>query len=137
MAFGAAFADASHFPIPPQFYMLMGVTSGVPALHTLAAVNVGSFVGGWIAYFASERIAKFGPIQRRLEQPRQLMASVFSRYGAWSVVVASFLPITYSALCYMCGLARLPRGGFLLVTVIRVPRLVAYYYLVKLGWSSF
>jgi membrane protein YqaA with SNARE-associated domain len=135
MALGSMIADAFHFPIPPQFYMLMGITSGVPTVETLIAVNIGSFLGAWLAYFASERISKFGPIRRRLEQPRRLMAAVFARYGAWSVVVASFLPITYSALCYMSGLARLPRRGFFLITLIRVPRLVAYYYLVKIGWS--
>lgn len=135
MALGALIADGFHFPIPPQFYMLLGISSGVSTLKTLFAVNVGSFLGGWLAYFLATQLSQFGPIHRRLEQPRRLTEAVFARYGAWSVVVASFMPITYAALCYMAGLGRLPRSGFLLITLIRAPRLVAYYYLIKLGWS--
>jgi len=30
----------------------------------------------------------------------------------------------------------LSKRGFALVTLIRVPRLVAYYYLVRLGWMA-
>lgn len=135
MALGALLADGFHFPIPPQFYMLLGITSGVPTLNTLFAVNVGSFLGGWLAYYLATWLAEFGPIRRRLDQPRRLTDAVFTRYGAWAVVVASFTPITYSALCYLCGLGRLPRFGFFLITLIRIPRLIAYYYLIKIGWS--
>jgi membrane protein YqaA with SNARE-associated domain len=135
MLLGALLADGFHFPIPPQFYLLLGITSGVSALKTMLAVNLGSFVGAWLAYLLAARVSKFGPIHRRLEQARRVTDAVFTRYGAWSVIVASLMPITYSALCYLAGLGRLPRYGFFLITLFRVPRLVAYYYLLKLGWS--
>lgn len=136
MALGTMISDASHIPIPPQFYMLMGITSGVPAITTLAAVNIGSFFGGWIAYFLARRFSRFGWFERRLARPRELSQRVFERYGSWAPVVASFLPLTYAALCYLCGLSGLSKRGFALVTLIRVPRLIAYYYLVQLGWMA-
>lgn len=136
MVFGTMIADGLHFPIPPQFYMLMGITSGVPTWITLTAVNLGSFLGGWLAYFLSFRIARFAPIAARLAEPRRLTAKAFARYGQWSTVVVSFMPITYSALCYLAGLSRLPKRGFAVISLIRIPRLIAYYYLVKLGWFA-
>jgi membrane protein YqaA with SNARE-associated domain len=136
MAFGSLLADGFCCPIPPQFYMLMGVTSRVPAPLTLLAVNLGSFVGAWCGYLLSHRVSHFGPLARRLVQARGLSESVLARYGTWSVVVASFLPIPYSILCYLSGLSRLPRRGFALISIIRVPRLIGYYYLVQLGWLS-
>ncbi len=136
MVAGAAFSDAFHFPIPPQFYMLMGITSGVPTLWTLAAVNLGSFIGGWIAYFMTRRISHVGAIARRLQRAQGLLDRVIVRYGHWALVAAGFMPITYSALCYLAGLGRVSKRGFAIISLIRVPRLVAYYYLVRLGWTA-
>jgi membrane protein YqaA with SNARE-associated domain len=134
MVLGTFIADGFHFPVPPQFYMLMGVTSGVATLTTLAAVNLGSFAGAWLAYFLARRLSHFKPLARRLSRPRELAQGVFLKYGAWAPVVASFLPITYAALCYLSGLSGLSKRGFAIVTLIRVPRLFAYYYLVRVGW---
>lgn len=136
MAFGTMISDGFHIPIPPQFYMLMGITSGLSTWTTLAAVNLGSFFGGWLAYFLARRLSRFEFFERRLERPRALAQRVFERYGSWAPVVASFLPLTYAALCYLSGLSGLSKRGFALVTLIRVPRLVAYYYLVRLGWMG-
>ncbi len=136
MVLGSLLADGFNVPIPPQFYMLMGLSSGVPALETLLAVNLGSFIGAWCGYLLTSRASHFGPIARRLADTRRITASVFSRYGSRSVIVASILPVPYSGLCYMAGLARLPARGFALISLIRVPRLVIYYYLIQLGWLA-
>jgi membrane protein DedA with SNARE-associated domain len=134
MVLGTLIADGFHCPIPPQFYMLMGITSGYSAVKTLAAVNLGSFLGGWIGYFVSGKLSGIDFVARRLERPRRLVDAAFVRYGNWTVVVASFLPIAYSILCYLAGMNRIPKRAFALVTLLRIPRLFAYYYLVRLGW---
>jgi hypothetical protein len=36
----------------------------------------------------------------------------------------------------LAGLQGLPPNLFLLFTALRIPRLLAYYYLVRLGWSA-
>ncbi len=136
MALGTLIADGLHFPVPPQFYMLMGITSGVSGWVTLLCVNAGSFAGGWLAYFLARHVTRWKALERRLEGPRKLLAAVMTRYGSWALVVASFLPITYAGLCYLCGASRLPARGFAVITLIRIPRLVAYYYLVLLGWRG-
>jgi membrane protein YqaA with SNARE-associated domain len=136
LALGTFIADAFHFPVPPQFYMLMGVTSGLSAFTTLLAVNIGSFFGAWLAYFMASRVSHFKPLARRLERPRALAQAAFTRYGDWALVVVSFLPITYAGLCYLAGLSHLSKRGFAVITLIRVPRLLAYYYLVRLGWMG-
>lgn len=136
MVIGTAISDGFHFLVPPQFYMLMGITSGVPALTTLAAVNLGSFIGGWFAYFLGGKLSHFKPLALRLKRPSELAHSAFQRYGDWALLVVSIMPITYAALCYLCGLTRLSKRGFFIITLIRIPRLVAYYYLVRLGWLA-
>ncbi|HET9933900.1 MAG TPA: VTT domain-containing protein [Polyangiaceae bacterium] len=134
MVIGSLVADGFHFLLPPQFYMLMGISSGVPARATLTAVCFGSFVGGWTAYFLATRIGRFEVLERRLAEPRRLLESALDRYGNFALVLVGFLPITYAALCYLAGLGRVSKRGFLIIALVRVPRLVAYYYLVRLGW---
>lgn len=135
MAIGTLIADGFHFPIPPQFYMLMAVTSGASRPIALAAIAAGSLAGGFAGYSLSHRIVKWGPIARRLERSQQAAASAFSRFGYRAAVVASLLPIPYSVLCYLAGIQHLPRRIFAVLSLCRLPKLLMFFYLVELGWS--
>jgi membrane protein YqaA with SNARE-associated domain len=135
MAFGTLIADGFHFPIPPQFYMLMAVTSGVSRPMAFAAITAGSLVGGFIGYLVAGRLARFGPIARRLERSQKLAAGAFSRFGYRAAILASLTPVAYSVLCYLAGIHRLPRRVFAVLSLCRIPRLLLFFYLVELGWS--
>jgi membrane protein YqaA with SNARE-associated domain len=135
MAFGTLLADGFHFPIPPQFYMLMAVTSGASPPMAIAAIAAGSIAGGFIGYSLSARFAQWGPIARRLERSQSVAASAFSRFGYRAAIIASLLPVAYSVLCYLAGIQRLPRRIFVVLSLCRIPRLLLFFYLVELGWS--
>lgn len=135
MAFGTLIADGFHFPIPPQFYMLVAVTSGVSRPTAFAAITAGSLAGGFIGYSLSARLARWRPIARRLERSQRAVAGAFSRFGYRAAILASLLPIAYSVLCYLAGIQRLPRRIFAVLSLCRIPRLLLFFYLVELGWS--
>jgi membrane protein DedA with SNARE-associated domain len=116
--------------------MLMAVTGGVPHVNTLAAISAGSLSGGYLGYELSKRLGRVGFVARRLEGPRRSAERAFQRWGYKTAVVASFLPVAYSVLCYLAGLNRLPRRFFAVLAVCRVPRLIVFYYLVQLGWTG-
>jgi membrane protein YqaA with SNARE-associated domain len=136
MGLGTFIADGFHVPIPPQFYMLLGITSGVPATHTLAVIGAGSFAGGWVGFLLSRHLLCFEAVARLFERPQKLAEGMLARHGAWALVFLSLLPVAYSVLCYLSGLAGLKNRAFLVIALFRLPRLVAYYYLVELGWSG-
>ncbi len=135
MAFGTFIADGFHFPIPPQFYMLMAVTSGVSRPMALAAIAAGSLAGGFIGYRVAGRLVRFGPIARRLARSQALAAGAFTNFGYRAAIFASLLPIAYSVLCYLAGIYRLPPRVFAVLSLCRIPRLLLFFYLVELGWS--
>jgi membrane protein YqaA with SNARE-associated domain len=135
MAFGTLLADGFHFPIPPQFYMLMAVSSGASAPISIAAITVGSIAGGFIGYCLSARLAQWGPLARRLERSQSVVGSAFSRFGYRAAIIASLLPVAYSVLCYLAGIQRLPRRIFVVLSLCRIPRLLLFFYLVEVGWS--
>jgi membrane protein YqaA with SNARE-associated domain len=136
MGLGTFIADGFHLPVPPQFYMLLGITSGVPPTRTLTAICLGSFLGGWTGFLVSGRFLRFERVARWFDRPRRLTMAVVARYGAWALIGVSVLPIAYSVLCYLCGLSGVSRRSFFVVSVLRVPRLFVYYYIVHLGWSG-
>jgi membrane protein YqaA with SNARE-associated domain len=136
MAFGTFIADGFHFPIPPQFYMLMAVSSGVSELAAFAAITLGSLLGGYAGYRVAGRLAGFEFVARRIEGAKKLAGRAFARFGYRSAVIASMLPIAYSVLCYLAGMHGLPPRVFAVLSLCRIPRLMLFFYLVRLGWSG-
>jgi len=135
MAFGTFIADGFHFPIPPQFYMLVAIAAGVSRPMALLWITAGSLAGGFIGYSVAGRLSRFAPIARRLARSQELAAGTFSRFGYRAAIFASLLPIAYSVLCYLAGMHRLPRRIFAVLSLCRIPRLLLFFYLVELGWS--
>ena len=43
--------------------------------------------------------------------------------------------MAFSVLCYLAGLLRVRSGPLLVLLVLRVPKIVLYYYLVRVGWG--
>jgi membrane protein YqaA with SNARE-associated domain len=136
MLFGTFIADGFHFPVPPQFYMLMAVTSDASPATAFAVITVGSLLGGYAGYRVAGRLARFDFVARRIEKARLLAGRTFARFGYRSAVIASLLPIAYSVLCYLAGIHGLPPRVFAVLSLCRIPRLLLFFYLVRLGWSG-
>jgi membrane protein YqaA with SNARE-associated domain len=136
VALGTFIADGFHFPVPPQFYMLLATAAQTDPTAILVATSVGSLAGGASGYFVARRLGHVGWLRRRLERvtgkARELVGQ---RYPYRSAVLASATPMAFSVLCYVAGLLRVGRGPLLVLLVLRIPKIVLYYYLVRMGWS--
>jgi uncharacterized membrane protein YdjX (TVP38/TMEM64 family) len=51
------------------------------------------------------------------------------------LIVLSLTPVAFSWLVYMCGLSRYSWRSVALLSVLRLPKLVIYYWLVRVGWA--
>lgn len=137
LTLGTFLADGLHFPIPPQFYMLAAVTAGWSAGTTVLAITAGSLVGGVVSHLIGRhllwRVAFF---RRIVDRSRKRFDWLFARYGYWAVAVGSLSPLPFSLLCNLSGLYKVPFRLFLVLSLFRVPRVVLFYLLIRLGWSS-
>jgi membrane protein YqaA with SNARE-associated domain len=136
MAFGTLIADGVHFPVPPQFYMLMSIASGGPQLGAFVTVTTASLAGGCVAYSLAGVLGGVPWLAKKLARSSRVVTELYARHGYRVVLIASLTPIAFSALCYASGLCHLPKRAFLLVALLRIPKLAAYYYLVRLGWGQ-
>lgn len=136
VAAGTFIADGFHFPVPPQFYMLLATAAQANPLAILAATSLGSVLGGGTGYLVARRLGHIRALRRWLERVGGGVGErLGQRYPYRSAVLASVSPMAFSVLCYMAGLFRVRRGPLLLLLVLRLPKIVLYYYLVRIGWS--
>jgi len=129
-------ADGAYFPVPPQFYMLLAVASGLPRVPTFVAICVASLVAGYVGYTLSAALSRRAWFTRVTEKYRELLAQAFERYGYRAALIASVLPIPFSVLCYTAGMTRMPRAFLALLGLCRIPKLLGFFWLVELGWAS-
>lgn len=134
MAAGTLLADGFFFPVPPQFYMLMAVASNAPSGWVLASISAGSVLGGVCGYLASKRLGRSTWVRRRLATTRA-MKTLRDKVGTGSLVALSLSPVAFSWLIYFCGFGNFRWQAVSVVCLLRIPKLVVYYWLVRAGWN--
>jgi membrane protein YqaA with SNARE-associated domain len=138
MALGTYIADGFHFPIPPQFYMLLAVGSGTSDLAAFTVITAASLLAGVSGYAVARRLSRFPRIWNwLLRVGGRFRHQLEGRNAYRSAVIASLTPVAFSVQCYVSGLYRLPLRPFAVILALRIPKLMLYYYLVKLGWAVF
>jgi len=138
MALGTYIADGFHFPIPPQFYMLLAVGSGTSDLAAFTVITAASLLAGVSGYAVARRLSRFPRIWSwLLRVGGRFRHQLEGRNAYRSAVIASLTPVAFSVQCYVSGLYRLPLRPFAVIIALRIPKLLLYYYLVKLGWAVF
>jgi membrane protein YqaA with SNARE-associated domain len=136
MALGTLLADGLQFPIPPQFYMLLAVASGMPAAPAFGAICAASLSAGYLGYSLAELASRLAWLSRATKSYRELLTKAFARFGYRSALFVSLLPVPYSVLCYTAGLNRMPRRFLALLSLCRIPKLLGFYWLVRAGWAA-
>ncbi|HTV17145.1 MAG TPA: VTT domain-containing protein [Polyangiaceae bacterium] len=136
VAAGTFIADGFHFPVPPQFYMLLAIAAQTNPIAILAATSLGSVLGGGTGYLVARRLGHIRVLSRWLERVGGGVGErLGQRYPYRSAVLASVSPMAFSVLCYMAGLFKVRRGPLLVLLALRLPKIALYYYLVRIGWS--
>jgi membrane protein YqaA with SNARE-associated domain len=136
MALGTFLADGFQFPVPPQFYMLVSVSSGASPVASLAAITLGSLAGGLVGFVGAGKLARLSVISRRLARSERLVARAIERFGYLAALLASLSPVPYSVLCLLSGAHRLGWRFFGLVSLCRLPRILFFYWVVRASFQA-
>lgn len=136
MVAGAFFADALHFPLPPQFYMLTGIAGGYERTLVVACVLIGSELGGLAAFALARRAGRSLSLHARVAKPKRLLMRLLERRGYFGLVIAMLLPVSYCLVCVAGGVLRLPYKAYAVLAVMRIPRILLSYAVIMLAWSS-
>lgn len=133
VAIGVFSSDAFTSPIPPQAYVVAALAGKSSPPLTIAVGCAASVVAGAVAYQIGRVFRRVPRLQQALDRTRHRVDELFVRWGPWAIVVSVVSPIPYSALCYLCGMARMPARLFVALLALRVPRFVVTCLVVQ--WS--
>lgn len=134
IAAGTVIADGLQFPIGPQAYMLATIAAGWPAPPVLLVVSLSSIAGGHLGMFIARALSRTRFVRRMTE--RGPLPALIEKHGTWAFTLAGILPVPFSILCYTCGVFRCRYQTFAVVCLIRIPKLMVFYAIIRAGWGS-
>jgi membrane protein YqaA with SNARE-associated domain len=134
---GMLLSDSLPAFVPPDAFLMLAVSGGMPHLPTLFFMSTGSIFGGCISYFIGRYIIpKFHLGRNFVLHFEDKFLPYVRRYGFWAVVLAALTPIPYSWMAYTVGTFKMRFSLFFLGSLFRIVRMTVYFYAMLAGWLT-
>ncbi len=125
--------DAFAVPVPQDAFMAFGLLGGLGFWQIALWATCGSLLGGSLGYVVGQRLSHLGPVARLLERHGRESRALLERYGAAGVAAGAVTPLPYSFVCWTAGALGMDFRTFLLVSLLRGPRVLFYLWLIEVG----
>lgn len=99
----------------------------------LLVMSAASSAGGFCGYLLARRLGSLNSLDHLLLHVRRRGEPFVRHYGAWAVVLAAVTPIPFSTVCWAAGLLKVPVMQVAPAVLARLPRMVIYYLLIRIG----
>ena len=114
-----AVSESFIFPIPPDPLLIaIGLAQPGSAIWLAALVTVGSVVGAVMGHWLGRKLGR--PVLRKFvsESKIERAEALFTRYGAWAILVAAFSPIPFKVFTILAGVMNLEMRSFIIASII-------------------
>ncbi len=135
IAAGIFAADGFTMPVPPDFYLFVGVSGGANPWIVIAAGSAASIAGGIVSYAIGMTFSR-GFFRRHFPNAQKEGTRLVNRLGVAAVVLAALTPLPFSVICVIAGSARMKFSTFLLASLFRVPRMIIFFFLIDVAWGA-
>lgn len=120
--------------VPHDIFSTLGYLGSLGFWPTVGWASAGSVLGGCASWALSSRLAHLPMVHRGITTGRaRRMFELTRKYGALALAVGAVSPLPYSIAAWACGATDMRFGTFFVVSLLRIPRIAFYLYLVKLG----
>ncbi len=96
-----------------------------------------SIAGGCIGYWIARSFNRFSFVEKFSRSFRDQGEALLHRYGGWAVCIAGITPLPFSSTMWVAGVLKVPFYEVFLGSLIRIPRVLLYYYLIQGSLSFF
>jgi membrane protein YqaA with SNARE-associated domain len=128
--------DAFTVPVPNDAFSFFALVGGMPFWEIVAWATVGSWAGGHVSFGLGRWLGHTRRVADFLTRRGAEVHGLVRRYGVWALILAAVTPIPYSIGCMAAGALHMPYVHFLAVSVLRLPRIAFYLWLIELGVLS-
>jgi membrane protein YqaA with SNARE-associated domain len=126
--------DAFTVPVPHEAFLAFGLMGGLDFWVIGAYASVGSVCGGCVGYGMTRWLGHTAWFQALLERRGAAHSRVLiEKYGVLALALGALTPLPYSIMAWTCGALGMRFLPFLLTSLLRVPRVFFYLWLVELG----
>lgn len=141
---GFAIADALPVPIPHDVISSAGVIGGLGCQGNppcgwrgfwvvVAWASAGTLIGSTIGFAIGRYMSHTAWFQRVMARQGRAARVLVERYGMHALVLGALTPINYCICVWATGALNLSWSRFFAVTWLRIPRVVFYLWLFKIG----
>jgi membrane protein YqaA with SNARE-associated domain len=133
VALGYFLPDALFMPIPQEAVKTFALLGGMGFWEIVAWGVLGTLLGGPVGYWGGRLLARRPRVATMLARRGARAHAIVSRYGAHGVAIGALTPLPYSLTCWAAGALGLRFRTFLLVSLLRIPRVIFFLWLIELG----
>ena len=129
-----AFNDLIVSPVPPDVLLLVLGRSDESAINLFLIVvffGLSSTLGGTVAWFIARKFGNPMWLGEKFQSYIRKHHDAVNRYGKWAVGLAAITPLPFSVVCWIAGFVKIDFAQFFLMALLRVPRFLAYFYILK------
>lgn len=132
-----AVLDALPAPIPPDVFMGFTFLGGEPWWQASLVTGLGSVVGGNLAWLLGRFSTRTAWMSRLLNGRGKQSAYLVRRNARLAITLGALTPLPFSVSCLAGGAVGMRWTTLLPLTLLRIPRMGFYLYVMQLGWVSF
>ncbi len=137
VALGFFVPDLIPVPGAHEAFSAFGLIGGMGFWEVVAWASGGSLLGGSIGFWLGRGLRHTERFQRFLHEGRgRYVYGLMQRHGGVALGLAAVSPIPYSIGCWSCGALDYPFGRFLLISLLRIPRVAFYLWLIEVGFMA-
>ena len=120
--------------IPQDIFATLGLIGGCGFWPTMGWASAGSLLGGSASWLVSSRLSHVPIVHRGITAGRgRRMFELTRKYGVLALAVGAVSPLPYSISVWACGATGMRFASFFAVSLLRLPRIAFYLWLVQEG----
>ena len=126
--------DAFPLPLPHDVFSGLCLIGGVSFPVIVAVASTASLCGGSLGFTIGRRLSHTEWFQRIMARHGTDAHALVVRYGATAVAIGALTPLPYFIVCWSAGALDMRYRRFITWSLLRVPRVAGYLWLVQLGF---
>ncbi|ACV24303.1 YqaA family protein [Methanocaldococcus fervens] len=106
--FLAGFSEPIFQPFPTEIFIVSGILLGLDWVLVLIVSTVACNVGAAITYYLAKNYGEWLMLKLFDEEKIRKGTIHFKKWGVLGIIIASFTPIPFEVICWICGSFEMP-----------------------------